>query len=56
MPVNPDLENYLLESGSVKGIKDVSPPLRLALILLSLPTQVFRGIWKFFLLTTEEWM
>lgn len=32
MPVNPDLENYLLESGSVKGIKDVSPPLRLALI------------------------
>jgi len=32
MPVNPDLENYLLESGNVKGIKDVSPPLRLALI------------------------
>ena len=32
MPVNPDLENYLLESGSIKGIKDVSPPLRLALI------------------------
>ena len=31
-PVNPDLENYLLESGIVKGIKDVSPPLRLALI------------------------
>jgi len=31
-PVNPDLENYLLESGNIKGIKDISPPLRLALI------------------------
>ena len=31
-PVNPDLENYLLESGVVKGIKDITPPLRLALI------------------------
>ena len=32
MPVNPDLENYLLESGCVKGIRNISPPLRLALI------------------------
>jgi len=31
-PVNPDLENYLLESGVVKGIKDITPPVRLALI------------------------
>ena len=31
-PVNPDLENYLLESGKVKGIEDITPPLRLALI------------------------
>ena len=31
-PVNPDLENYLLESGKVKGIEDITPPLRLAFI------------------------
>lgn len=31
-PVNPDLENYLLESGQLKGLKDITPPLRLALI------------------------
>lgn len=31
-PVNPDLENYLLESGKVEGIKGIEPPLRLALI------------------------
>ena len=31
-PVNPDLENYLLESGKVTGIKGIEPPLRLALI------------------------
>jgi len=31
-PVNPDLENYLLESGKVKNVVDISPPLRLALI------------------------
>ena len=31
-PVKPDLENYLLESGDVKGIKDIDPPLRLALM------------------------
>ena len=30
--VNPDLENYLLESGVVKGIKGVEPPLRLAFL------------------------
>ncbi len=30
--VNPDLENYLLESGTVNGIKDITPPLRLAFI------------------------
>ena len=30
--VNPDLENYLLESGKVNGIKGIEPPLRLALI------------------------
>ena len=29
-PVNPELENNLLESGKVMGIKDISPPLRLA--------------------------
>lgn len=31
-PVNPDLENYLLESGKVVGIKNITPPLRLAFI------------------------
>lgn len=31
-PVNPDLENYLLESGKVIGIQDITPPLRLAMI------------------------
>ena len=31
-PVNPDLENFLLESGIVKGIKEITPPLRLAII------------------------
>ena len=31
-PVKPDLENYLLESGVVTGIKDITPPLRLAFI------------------------
>ena len=31
-PVKPDLENFLLESGAIKGIKDITPPLRLALI------------------------
>ncbi|MEJ6589995.1 MAG: DUF5916 domain-containing protein [Crocinitomicaceae bacterium] len=31
-PVNPDLENYLLESGKVEGIQGVEPPLRLAFI------------------------
>ncbi|MFM7683403.1 MAG: DUF5916 domain-containing protein, partial [Bacteroidota bacterium] len=31
-PVNPDLENYLLEAGAVVGIEDVDPPLRLALM------------------------
>ena len=31
-PVNPDLENYLLESGKVEGVNDISPPLRLAFI------------------------
>ena len=31
-PVNPDLENYLLESGKVKGIENITPPLRLAFI------------------------
>ena len=31
-PVNPDLENYLLESGKIIGIKDIKPPLRLAFI------------------------
>jgi len=31
-PVNPDLENYLLESGSIIGIEDITPPLRLAFI------------------------
>ncbi len=31
-PVNPDLENYLLESGKVKGINNITPPLRLAFI------------------------
>ena len=31
-PVNPDLENYLLESGKVIGLEDITPPLRLAFI------------------------
>lgn len=31
-PVNPDLENYLLESGKVNNAEDISPPLRLAFI------------------------
>ena len=31
-PVNPDFENYLLESGQLTGLKDITPPLRLALI------------------------
>ncbi len=31
-PVNPDLENYLLESGKIRGIKGIEPPLRLAII------------------------
>ena len=31
-PVKPDLENYLLESGVVKGINNITPPLRLAFI------------------------
>ncbi len=31
-PVKPDLENYLLESGQVKGIENIDPPLRLAFI------------------------
>ncbi len=30
--VNPDLENYLLESGEITGIKNITPPLRLAFI------------------------
>lgn len=29
-PVNPDLENYLLESGDIIGLKGIEPPLRLA--------------------------
>ncbi len=31
-PVNPDLENYLLEAGHVVGIENIDPPLRLALM------------------------
>jgi len=31
-PVNPDLENYLIESGKIIGIEDITPPLRLAMI------------------------
>jgi hypothetical protein len=31
-PVNPDLENYILESGSVLGLPKLEPPLRLALM------------------------
>ncbi len=31
-PVNPDLENYILESGKVQGVNEISPPLRLAFI------------------------
>ena len=30
--VNPDLENFLIESGEVVGIKGIKPPLRLALM------------------------
>jgi hypothetical protein len=30
--INPDLENMLLESGDITNIKNISPPLRLALI------------------------
>jgi len=29
-PVNPDIENYLLESGIVTGVENIKPPLRLA--------------------------
>jgi hypothetical protein len=31
-PVNPDLENFLLESGDIIGLKGIEPPLRLALM------------------------
>jgi hypothetical protein len=31
-PVNPDLENYVLESGNVVGLPKIEPPLRLALM------------------------
>lgn len=31
-PVNPDIENYLLESGTVDGLKGIHPPFRLALM------------------------
>ncbi len=31
-PVNPDLENYLLESGKLEGIENIKPPLRLAFL------------------------
>lgn len=30
--VNPDLENFLLESGQVRGVEGIQPPLRLALM------------------------
>ncbi|MFM7301110.1 MAG: DUF5916 domain-containing protein [Crocinitomicaceae bacterium] len=30
--VNPDLENFLLESGKVRGVEGIQPPLRLALM------------------------
>jgi len=30
--VNPDLENFLLESGKVRGVEGINPPLRLALM------------------------
>ena len=30
--VNPDIENYLLESGDVVGVKNIEPPVRLALM------------------------
>ncbi len=29
-PVNPDLENFLLESGDITGLKGIQPPIRLA--------------------------
>lgn len=29
-PVNPDLENFLLESGDITGLKGIQPPVRLA--------------------------
>ncbi|MEN9743568.1 MAG: hypothetical protein RLZZ65_1373 [Bacteroidota bacterium] len=32
VPVNPDLENMLLESGDVTNVKNIKPPLRLALM------------------------
>lgn len=31
-PVNPDFENYLVQSGKLEGIKNISPKLRLSLI------------------------
>ena len=31
-PVNPDIENYLLEGGEIVGVKNIDPPLRLALM------------------------
>ena len=31
-PVNPDLENYLIESGKTTGLENITPPLRLAMI------------------------
>lgn len=31
-PVNPDLENYLLDSGDLTNLENIEPPLRLALI------------------------
>ena len=35
-PVNPDLENYLLESGKVKGIENITPPLRFSIYSFSI--------------------
>ena len=31
-PVNPDLENYLIESGKLTGLKNIVPPIRLAIM------------------------
>ena len=31
-PVNPDFENYLVNSGKIRGIEHIKPPLRLSLI------------------------